>query len=96
MDDRQMSFISCTESQNSPQNSPKNNGTNLSKVDEEGEDANSDEEHKGTSKSADYGLDAPYHTPRLVRTLTDRKVIKISSGGVHNICIVEPFPSSLS
>jgi hypothetical protein len=24
-----------------------------------------------------------------------RKVIKISSGGVHNICIVEPQPSSL-
>ena len=24
-----------------------------------------------------------------------RKVIKISSGGVHNICIVEPYPASL-
>ncbi len=24
-----------------------------------------------------------------------RKVIKISSGGVHNICIVEPYPSSI-
>jgi hypothetical protein len=24
-----------------------------------------------------------------------RKVIKISSGGVHNICIVEPHPCSL-
>jgi hypothetical protein len=24
-----------------------------------------------------------------------RKVIKISSGGVHNICIVEPQPCSL-
>ena len=24
-----------------------------------------------------------------------RKIIKISSGGVHNICIVEPHPSSI-
>lgn len=47
------------------------------------------------SKAVDYGLDAPYHTPKLVRILTDRRVLKISSGGVHNICIVEPYPTSL-
>ena len=29
-------------------------------------------------------------TPKLVKSLMHRKVIKISSGGVHNICIVEP------
>lgn len=86
-----MSFISCTESQNSPQDSPKNDRGNTATKDKESEDG--EEENK---KNQDYGLDAPYHTPRLVRTLTDRKVIKISSGGVHNICIVEPFPASLS
>ena len=31
----------------------------------------------------------------LVKSLMHRKVIKISSGGVHNICLVEPQPSSL-
>ena len=34
-------------------------------------------------------------TPQLVKSLMHRKVIKISSGGVHNICIVEPQPGSL-
>lgn len=31
----------------------------------------------------------------LVKSLMHRKVIKISSGGVHNICIVEHQPNSL-
>lgn len=34
-------------------------------------------------------------SPQLVKSLMHRKVIKISSGGVHNICIVEPQPCSL-
>jgi hypothetical protein len=25
-----------------------------------------------------------------------RKIIKISSGGVHNICIVDPYPSTIT
>lgn len=35
-------------------------------------------------------------TPKLVKSLMHRRVTKISSGGVHNICIVEPFPNHLS
>lgn len=31
--------------------------------------------------------------PKLIKSLMHRKIIKISSGGVHNICIVEPFPA---
>ena len=38
----------------------------------------------------DYKIDAMPFTPKLVKSLMHRKVIKISSGGVHNICIVEP------
>ena len=33
--------------------------------------------------------------PKLIKSLMHRKVIKISSGGVHNICIVEQYPQSL-
>lgn len=29
-------------------------------------------------------------TPKLVKSLLSRRVLRISSGGVHNICIVEP------
>lgn len=43
----------------------------------------------------DYKIDAMQFTPMLVKSLMHRKVIKISSGGVHNICIVEPHPSEL-
>jgi hypothetical protein len=38
----------------------------------------------------DYKIDGMQLTPKLVKTLMHKKVIKISSGGVHNICIVEP------
>ena len=38
----------------------------------------------------DYKIDGMQFTPQLVKSLMHRKVIKISSGGVHNICIVEP------
>ena len=38
----------------------------------------------------DYKIDNMQFTPRLVKSLMHRRVIKISSGGVHNICIVEP------
>lgn len=41
----------------------------------------------------DYGIDQLCMQPRLIKL--DLKVIKISSGGVHNICIVEPFPASI-
>ena len=44
----------------------------------------------------DYKIDGMQLTPQLVKSLMHRKVIKISSGGVHNICIVEPQPSSLT
>lgn len=37
----------------------------------------------------DYGIETICYTPKLVKSLMHRKVIKISSGGVHNICIVE-------
>ena len=43
----------------------------------------------------DYKIDGMQLIPKLVKSLMHRKVIKISSGGVHNICIVEPQPSSL-
>lgn len=43
----------------------------------------------------DYGIDSICLYPKLIKSLMHRKVIKISSGGVHNICIVEPFPSSI-
>lgn len=38
----------------------------------------------------DYKIDGMQLTPKLVKSLMHRKVIKISSGGVHNICIIEP------
>lgn len=38
----------------------------------------------------DYKIDGMQFSPQLVKSLMHRKVIKISSGGVHNICIVEP------
>lgn len=43
----------------------------------------------------DYKIDGMQFTPQLVKSLMHRKVIKISSGGVHNICIVEHYPSYL-
>jgi hypothetical protein len=43
----------------------------------------------------DYGIDSCCLAPKLLKSLMHRKVIKISSGGVHNICIVEPYPSSI-
>lgn len=43
----------------------------------------------------DYKIDGMQLTPKLVKSLMHRKVIKISSGGVHNICIVEPQPNSI-
>jgi hypothetical protein len=32
--------------------------------------------------------------PKLVRSLMHRRVTKIASGGVHNICVVEPCPQT--
>jgi hypothetical protein len=42
----------------------------------------------------DYGLEMPQMVPRLVKWLMHRRVTKIASGGVHNICVVEPSPQS--
>jgi hypothetical protein len=43
----------------------------------------------------DYGLETVSHTPKMIKSLMHRKVIKISSGGVHNICIVEQSTSNI-
>jgi len=43
---------------------------------------------------ADYGLENPQMTPRLLKSLMHRRVTKIASGGVHNICVVEPNPQA--
>ena len=43
----------------------------------------------------DYGLETVSHTPKMIKSLMHRKVIKISSGGVHNICIVEQNTSNI-
>ena len=40
----------------------------------------------------DYGIESICYSPMLVKSLMHRKVIRISSGGVHNICIVESKP----
>ena len=47
------------------------------------------------ASAIDYGIDQICHTPKLVKSLMHKKVIRISSGGVHNICIVESQPSCL-
>lgn len=44
----------------------------------------------------DYRIDNTELTPKLVKSLMHRKVIKISSGGVHNICIVEPHGNRIA
>lgn len=43
----------------------------------------------------DYGIETICQSPKLVKSLMHRKVIRISSGGVHNICIVESKPSCI-
>ena len=43
----------------------------------------------------DYGIETICFAPKLVKSLMHRKVIRISSGGVHNICIVESNPSCI-
>jgi len=43
----------------------------------------------------DYKIDGMQLTPKLVKSLMHKKVIKISSGGVHNICIVESSLKSI-
>ena len=43
----------------------------------------------------DYGIETICQTPKLVKSLMHRKVIRISSGGVHNICIVDAKPSCI-
>jgi hypothetical protein len=43
----------------------------------------------------DYGIETIAYTPKLVKSLMHKRVIRISSGGVHNICIVEAKPSCI-
>lgn len=43
----------------------------------------------------DYGIETICYAPKLVKSLMHRRVIRISSGGVHNICIVESKPSCI-
>lgn len=45
--------------------------------------------------SNDYGIDKTEQVPKLVKSLMHKKVIRISSGGVHNICIVEAKASCI-
>lgn len=45
--------------------------------------------------SNDYGIDKTEQVPKLVKSLMHKKVIRISSGGVHNICIVEAKSSCI-
>jgi hypothetical protein len=45
-------------------------------------------------QAPDYGLETPIMTPKLVKSLMHRRVTKIASGGVHNICVVEPNPQT--
>ena len=41
----------------------------------------------------DYGIEKIEQVPKLVKSLMHKRVIRISSGGVHNICIVEAKPT---
>lgn len=43
----------------------------------------------------DYGIETICFSPKLVKSLMHKRVIRISSGGVHNICIVEEKPSCI-
>lgn len=43
----------------------------------------------------DYGIEKIEQVPKLVKSLMHKKVIRISSGGVHNICIVEAKPTCI-
>ena len=96
----QYSFMSGADSDRSDENSIQNENI----LDIETNKENSNALMLGTSplmsppplySTDDYKIDGMQLTPKLVKSLMHRKVIKISSGGVHNICIVEPQPSSL-
>lgn len=90
------SFLSGSDSDRGAENSPR---------DENDKNSNNSNVHmSGASpltsppplySTDDYKIDGMQFTPKLVKSLMHRKVIKISSGGVHNICIVEPQPSQL-
>lgn len=45
--------------------------------------------------ASDYGIEKTEQVPKLVKSLMHKKVIRISSGGVHNICIVEAHPTCI-
>lgn len=45
--------------------------------------------------ASDYGIEKTEQVPKLVKSLMHKKVIRISSGGVHNICIVESHPTCI-
>lgn len=55
-----------------------------------------DENYNSLANIDDKQRENLSYTPKLIKSLMHRNVLKISSGGVHNICIVEPEPNYLS
>jgi hypothetical protein len=93
--------FSCIESERSGGNSPNGDDERPMQSREPNADqpAGTDVPMQGVSpllsppplySTDDYKIDNMQMTPKLVKSLMHRRVIKISSGGVHNICIVEP------
>ena len=103
----QYSFISGVESERSIENSPRGDdvqraGTVTAEV--QGPTATDVAMQGGHSplltppplySTDDYKIDNTQLTPKLVKSLMHRRVTKISSGGVHNICIVEPHGNKI-
>mmetsp|Transcript_21921 Transcript_21921/g.16266 ORF Transcript_21921/g.16266 Transcript_21921/m.16266 type:complete len:136 (+) Transcript_21921:1302-1709(+) len=90
LEQNQYSFMSDLDS---PPGSPSNEKSRVSA--KEPEDKNPLMSPPPLYSANDYGIDSICLQPKLIKALMHRKVIKISSGGVHNICVVEPFPSSI-
>jgi hypothetical protein len=98
MNGDQYSFMSGADSDRSDENSVQNDGLDIETHKSNNGDIVS-AHMSGASplmtppplySTDDYKIDGMQLTPKLVKSLMHRKVIKISSGGVHNICIVEP------
>lgn len=95
--------FSCIESERSVEHSPNGDEERVAQsrepVNDQPTGAGNDAPMQGVSpllsppplySTDDYKIDNMQMTPKLVKSLMHRRVIKISSGGVHNICIVEP------
>ena len=76
----------------SPRSSVHNHSTSNPAANEEDNQGSNSAATGGPLPPLDYGLETPQMTPKLVRSLMHRRVTKIASGGVHNICVVEPCP----